>query len=184
MTLGYGQWVSWASKPHNGIDYSSPLWNMVKSVGRGEVGAYTKPDAGRFGSISLDPLQPDGRGPAIWVRYTLASGEPVYVLYGHTADSWTDRSRWSGATFFFDCTYFVRGWGPVGSGETIGRTAPFYNGGQLAPHLHLSVFKPARASSGGYNLPPRIGWGYSDLRVPEGEYLDPEIFLMTYRLQP
>src|SRR5262245_6547384 len=90
ITLGFNVTPSWSIKPHNGIDYVSPLGNPILSVGPGGIitpVGYTKPNAHRFGSIN-----PDGTGPAIWAKYTLASGEPIYVLVGHTADSWTDNS--------------------------------------------------------------------------------------------
>src|SRR5713101_202703 len=146
QTLGFGRFVSWATKPHNGIDYASRLGNTIVSPGSGTLHVFTKPNAARFGSIN-----PDGPGPALWLRLTLNTGDPVYVLYGHTADSWADSSRGQGRQFRFSCTYLTRAPGmSVQIGASIGRTAPFYNGGLAMPHLHMSVFKPYRDSSGNF----------------------------------
>lgn len=60
ITLDFNEEVSWATKPHNGVDYSSALENEVISVGDGVVYKYTKSNAQGFGSI-----KPDGKGPAI-----------------------------------------------------------------------------------------------------------------------
>ena len=101
ITLGYGSVVSWSRSPHNGTDYHSPLGNPIRTVGPGGIiHKYTKADAGRFGSID-----PNGGGPAVWVTYTLLTGEPIYVLYGHTATTWDDKSTGSGSTFQFNATY-------------------------------------------------------------------------------
>lgn len=179
VTLSYNQSVSWASKPHNGIDYRASLGTSIRAVGKGTVFYYTKPNASRFGSIN-----PDGNGPAIWIKHTLHDGSPVYVLYGHTSYWWQDRSTTTNGRFSFNCTYGVIPQRSVAAGEVIGSTAPFYNGGKLATHLHLSVFKPSRLSNGQYNVPPSSGWGYSDVWTSLGQYIDPELFLRTYKLQP
>jgi hypothetical protein len=183
ITLGFNKSVSWASKPHNGIDYVSSLGNQIKNVGTGLVYSYTKPNANRFGSIN-----PDGNGPAVWLRYKLASGEPIYVLYGHSASSYNDSSTGSGRNFRFNCTYVIdwRSNNLVTGGINFLKTAPFYNGGRPAPHLHLSVFKPKRKSDGSYYGPPSSGWGYSDINLTEGTYINPEDFLTkeVYKLSP
>lgn len=179
QVLGFGVKVSWASKPHNGIDYRSNLWNTVTSVGPGALHFFTKPDADRFGSIN-----PDGRGPAIWQKCLLSTGEPIYILYGHTADSWNDRSTGTGKTFKFNCTYKVKAPGTdLGAGVSVGQTAPVYNGGVAQPHLHLSVFKPKKDKNGVYYGPPSNGWGYSDIVLPTGEFINPEIFFKSYKLK-
>lgn len=179
VTLSYNQNVSWSSKPHNGIDYRASLGTAIRAVGSGTVFSYTKAYAGRFGSIS-----PDGNGPAIWIKHTLHDGSPVYVLYGHTAFWWTDRSATRNGIFTFNCAYGVIPQRAVAAGEVIGNTAPFYNGGKLATHLHLSVFKPNRLANGQYATPPSSGWGYSDTWTSVGQYIDPELFLRTYKLKP
>jgi hypothetical protein len=178
VTLSYDQSVSWATKPHNGIDYRASLGTSIRAVGSGTVFYYTKPNASRFGSIT-----PDGNGPAIWIRHTLQDGSPIYVLYGHTAFWWTDRSGTTNGRFTFSCDYGVIGQRAVAAGEVIGSTAPFYNGGKLGTHLHLSVFKPTRLSNGQYATPPSTGWGYSDAWTSQGQYIDPEAFLRSYKLQ-
>jgi hypothetical protein len=178
VTLSFNQSVSWADKPHNGMDYRASLATSIRAVGSGTVFYYTKPYAGRFGSIS-----PDGNGPAIWIRHTLQDGSPIYVLYGHTAFWWTDRSGIRNGRFTFSCDYGVIPQRAVAAGEVIGSTAPFYNGGKLATHLHLSVFKPNRLSNGQYATPPASGWGYSDVWTSQGQYIDPEVFLQSYKLQ-
>lgn len=187
--LDYGVPVSWASFPHNGIDYSSSLSDEVKSVGTGIVHSYTKPDASRFGSIT-----PDGRGPAIWVRYKLANGEPIYVVYGHTATSWNDLSSWSKKKFTFNCSYSIE-WrvdNKIMAGEQVGFSAPFYHSGTHQEHLHLSVFKPKQKSDGTYYGPPSSGWGYSPLELSTkndllkygalGSYINPDTFFSEYYL--
>jgi murein DD-endopeptidase MepM/ murein hydrolase activator NlpD len=178
VTLSYNKVVSWATKPHNGIDYRANLWTPIRAVGSGMVFSYTKPYADRFGSIS-----PNGNGPAIWIKHTLQDGSPIYVLYGHTAFWWTNRSTTKNGRFTFSCDYGVINQRPVAAGEVIGYTAPFYNGGQLATHLHLSVFKPNRLSNGQYAIPPSSGWGYSDTWTSQGQYIDPEAFLRSYKLK-
>jgi len=177
--LDYGVSVSWATLPHNGIDYSSNLNDEVKSVGTGIVHRYTKATASRFGSIS-----PDGRGPAIWVRYKLVSGEPVYVLYGHTATTWSDASTVVRKRFNFNCLYKIK-WSPgdrINTGEAVGLSAPFYHSGVHQEHLHLSVFMPNRKKDGSYYEPPSSGWGYSNLNVREGNYINPKEFFNSYYL--
>jgi probable HAF family extracellular repeat protein len=180
INLGFGASVSWSkSLPHNGIDYASTLGNQIASVGPGGIispSGFTKPDASRFGSID-----PDHKGPAIWMRYSLATGEPIYVLYGHTAASWNDLSSGIGtASFKFDCTYSVgwKGQDSIGSGVVVGRTAPFYNHRLLVPHLHVSVFKPNKSchNNTAYCSVPSSGWGYSKLNLPTGDYINPEDF--------
>lgn len=180
--LDYGVHVSWAVLPHNGVDYSSNLSDEVKSVGKGIVHSYTKPDARWFGSINPDGR--DGRGPAIWVRYKLETGEPIYVLYGHTATSWNDISAWSKRRFKFNCAYSIE-WQPgdiITTGEQVGLSAPFYHSGIHQEHLHMSVFKPKKMHNGNYYGPPSSGWGYSELSLPTGDYIDPKIFSAEYYL--
>jgi hypothetical protein len=186
IALDFGVTVPWADKPHNGVDYHSDLGNMIQSVGPGGIiHPFTEPNARQFGSID-----PDHRGPAIWVRYTLATGDPIYVLYGHTATSWQDQSSGSGSTFHFDANYSIQ-WKTgdlINSQTVIGLTAPFYNGGRSQPHLHISVFKPNKSCSQGTEfcgIPPN-GWGYSDLTQQFGDYINPEIFFTDaqYCLKP
>jgi murein DD-endopeptidase MepM/ murein hydrolase activator NlpD len=183
ITLGFNKSASWASKPHNGIDYTSDLGNSIKSAGNGVVYFYTKPDAGRFGSIN-----PDGLGPAIWIRYKLATGEPIYVLYGHSASSYVDKSSGSGKNFKFNCKYTINlsSGSTVRTGDTIAKTTPYYLNGKPAQHLHVSVFKPDRKRDGSYYGPPSSNWGYSDIRVNEGTYINPEEFFTNsqYKLSP
>ncbi len=187
--LDYGVHVSWARFPHNGIDYSSNLSDEVKSVGTGIVHRFTEPNASRFGSID-----PDGRGPAIWVRYKLSTGEPIYVLYGHTATSWNDLSSWLKRKFNFNCSYSIK-WkagDKIATGEQVGLSAPFYHSGSHQEHLHLSVFKPKQKSDGTYYGPPSTGWGYSPLDLTTkndlnkygalGSYIDPDDFFTGYYL--
>ncbi len=179
IMLGYNQKVPWAHLPHNGIDYDSNLSDEVKSVGTGVIYPYTKPNAGRFGSID-----PDGKGPAIWVRYKLSTGEPIYVLYGHTASSWVDSSKWIKNKFKFNCTYYID-WNAgdiVNSNTVIGYSASFYHSGTHQEHLHLSVFKPKKKKDGSYYGPPSSGWGYSNVNLPTGTYVDPEVFFTQYKL--
>lgn len=179
IALGFGKTVSWSSKPHNGIDYSGSLNTWVKSVGKGTIHSYTKTTASRFGSIN-----PDGAGPAVWLKYVQSSGAPIYVLLGHNAWSWDDRSgKGKSGRFSFNCQYQIY-WRPgqtVKPGELLNFIAPFYNGGRLQTHLHVSVFKPYRNGSGYYG-PPTSGWGYSDLKLSTGEYINPETFFTTYKL--
>jgi Tol biopolymer transport system component len=180
ITLDFDQDVSWADKPHNGIDYKSGLGGKILSVGNGIIYSYTKPYAERFGSIN-----PNGKGPAIWVRYKLKTGEPIYVLYGHTSTTSNDNSRIKvkKEKFVFDCSYTIK-WKTgnfIATGEEVGMTAHFYRGGVLTPHLHFSVFKP-KMKDGSYDTPPNKGWGYSDIEKGSGEYIDPEIFFREYYL--
>jgi hypothetical protein len=180
IRLGFNCPVSWASAPHNGIDYAAALRTAVLSAGAGVIHRYTKTTAGRFGSID-----PDGNGPAIWVRYTLSTGDPIYGLYGHTALDWTDSSKIENKKFRFNCQYTQK-WGigaRVGPCDCLGYTAPFYNGGVLQPHLHVSIFKPNQIAVGRYSDPPLRGWGYSAIHVPEGEYVNPEEFFLNYELK-
>ena len=179
VTLGFGATTSWSAEPHNGADYQSSVNNPILSVGPGGIIApagYTKPNASEFGSIN-----PDGRGPAIWMRFTLATGEPIYVLYGHTANSWTDASIGVGTSAFqFNGAYKVQ-WQPgdyINAGTQLGYTAPFYNHTKLTPHLHISVFKPNKTcqNNAAYCTPPSNGWGYSRLHLPTGDFIDPEHF--------
>lgn len=183
ITFGFNKAASWSAKPHNGTDYVSGLGSPIKSVGKGVVHFYTKPNAGRFGSVN-----PDGAGPAIWVRYKLATGEPIYVLYGHCASSYVDQSKGSGKSFKFNVKYTLNlaAGGVVEAGAQIAKTAPYYNGGKPANHLHVSVFKPARRKNGTYYDPPTSGWGYSDISVAEGAYVNPEDFFTKsqYKLAP
>jgi len=187
VLLGFGQVVGWATEPHNGTDYESALSNAIISVGPGgviEPPGYTKNDASRFGAISKDPKL-DGKGPAIWVKYKLATGAPIYVLYGHTADCpappcWNDESTGSGASFHFNCTYTMD-WqtkNPISAATIAGFTAPYYLNGKHDEHLHISVFVPNKSCANGtaYCQPPRQGWGYSQPTFPSGEYIDPETF--------
>jgi len=178
-TLDYDVNVPWAVFPHNGVDYNSGLGDEVKSVAKGIVHSFTKPNARRFGSID-----PSGKGPAIWVKYKMATGEPIYVLYGHTATSWDDTSLWAKKRFKFNCTYSInlKSGDIVGTGESIGYTAPFYNGGSHAEHLHISVFKPRQKQDGTYAGPPSSGWGYSKMSMPSGDYIDPKVFFNEYIL--
>jgi hypothetical protein len=139
----------------------------------GVIHRFTKPDAGAFGSIN-----PDKQGPAIWVRYTLANGTPIYVLYGHTAASWVDNTAITNKKFIFDCKY-TTGWktgNTVDADTVIGLTAPFYLNQEATPHLHVGIFKPNNTCKGNYCEPPLKGWGYGDIVVPEGEFIDPEVF--------
>ncbi len=180
IALDYKAYTTWRPvTPHNGIDYSSNLSNIIKAAGKGIVHSYTKVDASSFGAIG-----PDMDGPAIWIRHMLSSGEPVYILYGHTASSWVDNSYYDGGNFFFNCSYTISlqtGY-EVNAGDTIGYSAPFYHSGELQTHLHLSVFKPKKKEDGTYYGPPNSGWGYSDLTLPTGNYIDPKVFFSNYHL--
>ena len=188
VTLKFGAVVKWATSPHNGTDYTSPLSNPIANIGPGgTIDTYTKTTASGFGAI---PPQPSGNGPAIWVKYLLGSGAPVYVLYGHTASSWDDQSTGSGSTFTFNATYTIN-WKTgeaVGFPTTIGLTAPYYLYGLPAPHLHISVFVPNKSCSSGtaYCRPPTNGWGYSQSTFTTGQYVDPETFWgnQAYCLKP
>lgn len=178
---GYGDFVSWRKGvPHNGIDYDSSLHDEVKSVGSGIVHRFTETDASSFGAID-----PDKKGPAIWVRYKLATGAPIYVLYGHTATSWHDSSTGLGTKKFkFNVSYSIK-WtacDKIQTGETVGFSAPFYHSGTNQEHLHFSVFKPKQMSDGTYYGPPSSGWGYSKLSLPTGDYIDPKTFFAEYYL--
>jgi hypothetical protein len=154
-------------------------------VGTGTIHKYTEPNlnstrcASLFGSIA-----PPGSGPAIWVKYTLQDGSPIYVLYGHTATSWNDKSSGSGKNFKFNCSYTVafKVGDKISSGEPIGFTAPFYLYGKPESHLHISVFQPKKQKNGIYYDPPSNGWGYSPINQATGKYVDPEIFFNTYYL--
>lgn len=178
ITLGFGVTTSWASQPHSGTDYVSPLGNLLPSIGPGGViqpAGYTKPNAAAFGSID-----PGGPGPAIWMKYTLATGEPIYVLYGHTATTWTDATTGIGSSslFSFNCAYQVQ-WktgDSIGGNVIIGHTAPYYLSTRPAPHLHVGVFKPNMSCGNAYCPPPSTGWGYSQIHLSTGDFIDPEQF--------
>lgn len=186
ITQGFGTTPSWSNKPHNGIDYVSPLTNQLLSVGPGGIISpigYTGPSFASFGSID-----PDRPGPAIWMKYMLATNEPIYVLYGHTATSWIDNSTGAGTkSFKFDVTYTVR-WtsgDQINEDTVVGATAPFYLRRTFMPHLHVSVFKPKRVCKNNtYCEPPSKGWGYSDIHQRTGDYINPEDFFTKpeYRL--
>jgi hypothetical protein len=175
ITLGFDVYTTWRTQPHNGIDYVSNLGNVLMSVGGGGIISplgYTKPNASGFGSID-----PDGAGPAIWMKYNLATGEPIYVLYGHTATSWDDATTGVGSALFnFACTYTVQ-WhagDSIGANTVVGQTAPYYLNTRRAPHLHVSVFKPNKTCNNGFCPPPLSGWGYSQIHLPTGDYINPE----------
>jgi probable HAF family extracellular repeat protein len=172
---------------HNGTDYASTLANPILSVGPSgfifdaSTDGYTKATSAEFGSID-----PNGKGPTIWVRYTLSTGAPVYVLYGHTAacpapPCWNDQSTGSGKTFDFNSTYTVD-WhsnDPIGIGTIMGYTAPYYLYGEADDHLHLGVFLPNKSCKGGtaYCEPPTNYWGYApSMTFPGGTYIDPQLF--------
>lgn len=182
VTFEYNKSAAWASKPHNGTDYSSALNATIVSVGKGIIYGYTKPNASRFGSVN-----PDGAGPAIWITHKLSDGSPIYVLYGHTATTWNDKSSYdkNKKKFTFDCTYSItlKSGSSVKPGERIGYTAPFYNNGVQATHVHISVFKPHYdGKNKTYYAPPSSGWGYSDVKVDTGEYVDPGVFFKKFKL--
>ncbi|MDP1884800.1 MAG: hypothetical protein Q8L10_05585 [Candidatus Moranbacteria bacterium] len=184
ITLDYETYPSWSPNiPHNGIDYNSDLIPEIKSVGKGIVHEYTKVDASGFGAIDPDPSEWKD-GPAIWIKHMLSTGEPIYVLYGHSASSWDDQSTGSGNDFVFNCTYAInlQPGDIVNAGSTIGYSAPFYNGGDFQPHLHLSVFKPNQKPDGSYYGPPSSGWGYSELSLDTGDFINPEDFFANYYL--
>jgi hypothetical protein len=171
---GYGFNQLVGGKRHTGIDYTSALSATVVSVGTGVIHSYTKTNAGSFGSIN-----PNGNGPAIWVRYTLLTGAPIYILYGHTADSWSDTSYTdSHGNFHFSCSYQInwRSGDTVAVNTPIGKTAVFYNGGDPEPHLHLGCFLPKQAPNGSYYGPPSNGWGYGPINLTTGDWIDPEEF--------
>ena len=182
--------VATPSGAHTGTDYDSMLGTPITSVGPGGtiIGSYTRPDAQGFGA--LEPKGKTlGRGPAIWVKYTLVNGDPIYVLYGHTATSWSDYSTGVGtAQFTFDATYQIH-WkpnDPIGAFTVIGETAPYYYGASFAAHLHLGVFKPSRAcSNNSFCPPPGSGWGYGPIHTAQGDFIDPEQFFTDpqYELQ-
>ena len=188
VTLKFGAKPTYAKGLlHNGTDYASALANTIGSVGPGgfifdaSTDGYTKATSAEFGSID-----PNGKGPTIWVRYTLSTGAPVYVLYGHTAacpapPCWNDQSTGSGKTFQFNCTYTVD-WhtnDPVGIGTIIGYTAPYYLYGEPHDHLHIGVFVPNKSCKNGtsYCEPPTSYWGYAPgMTFPGGTYIDPQLF--------
>lgn len=185
ITLGFNKSVSWRTKPHNGIDYVSTLSNTIPTVGpNGNIHSYTSVTASAFGSIN-----PDYAGPAIWAQHTLATGQPVYVLYGHTASSWVDKTQLATKTlaFKFNCTYTLtwRSGDAIKNGAVMGRSAPYYNAGKPAQHLHLSVFLPNKTCNNAYCGPPRDGWGYSDIILSTGTFIDPEMFFSNpaYKLK-
>lgn len=169
--------------PHNGIDYKSPLFNEILSVGPdGVIHRNTKADAAGFGALNKDQ-----KGPAVWVKYTLVSGDPIYVLFGHTAHSWEDKTT-VGADFKFDCTYTLN-WkenDTVRANDAVGLTAPFYNTGISQPHLHLGVFKPNKTCNNSFCKPPSNCWGYGPLTTKDGEFINPEDFFTdpAYKLKP
>jgi murein DD-endopeptidase MepM/ murein hydrolase activator NlpD len=181
ITLDYGTYPPWSKKfPHSGCDYSSPQGSDVLSVGRGVV-YKTKVDSLGFGSI--DPL---GRGPYIYIKYELSNGDPIYVLYGHTASSWVDMSTGIDTTkFWFSCSYSIElsEGQMIQRGDIVGHSAPFYNGGSAAPHLHLGVFKPKKDKKGIFYEPPFNNLGYSKLSLPTGDWIDPKIFFADYYLK-
>jgi hypothetical protein len=190
---------------HDGTDYYSSLGNPIPSIGPGGVVyKYTETNAASFGAIypGKAHIQSQGPGPAIWVRYTLATGAPVYVLYGHTANCpaapcWNDQSSGQCAagispcpSFIFNCSYIIdwHAGDSIGANTVVGYTAPYYLYGVLQPHLHFGVFVPNKAGSGtckavpgtAYCGPPNTDWGYTpDLTFPNGSFIDPDTHVLN-----
>ncbi|GAB2584944.1 hypothetical protein GCM10027190_37500 [Spirosoma areae] len=163
QVLGFNVYAN--NGTHVGIDYKSDVGTSIKSVGRGRVHSYSGPSFGGFGA-----LNPTKNGPCLWIEYRLTNGSPVYVLYGHNADTWKDN--------YPTLTYTVnlRSGDWVNAGQVIAKTAPFYNSGKYAPHLHLGVFKPKKGSL------PSGNWGYGSVSRAEGDFIDPAVFFSSYQL--
>ncbi|MHC1742725.1 MAG: DUF362 domain-containing protein [Syntrophobacteraceae bacterium] len=179
VTLGFGASVSGMRSPHHGADYASAVWEQVNGAGTGVIHRLTGARASGLGSI-----RPNGAGPGIWIRYKLANGEPVYVLYAHAATEWADSSVGAGTKAFrFRCTYAIK-WQPgdIVQGEPLGLIAPFYNAKNLDAHLHVSVFKPGRDKRGTFYGPPSGGWEYGSAVVRTGTFIDPEEFFAEWYL--
>ena len=183
---------------HNGVDYNSFTGNSVRSVGKGIV-YKCYPSAGSFGAIDCNPKKNHNyNGPVVFVKYKLATGAPVYLIYGHSANSWVDNSKNAGndKKFTYSCSYkiTIKEGQSVGTGESFLKTSPFYIYNSTAEHLHLSVFLPnKKKNSMYYENPPSSEWGYSPsshtvkgtgskgkdnmyIEYPQGKYINPEDF--------
>ena len=156
---------------HTGIDYTAVLSTGIVSVGRGKVHSYTGASHEGFGA-----LNPQKNGSCIWIEYRLDSGEPIYVLFGHIANSWVDKYP----SLAYTLNLRAGDW--VNSGQSIANVAPFYNSGKIAQHLHLGVFKPKKKADGSYYGLPSTGWGYGTTSRTEGDFLNPEDFF-NYKLK-
>jgi murein DD-endopeptidase MepM/ murein hydrolase activator NlpD len=179
---------------HNGIDYRSSLSSAIVAVADGEIISVSAAISG-FGAYPYDKSKngPKYRGPLIWVRHTLENGEPVYVMFGHTATSWVDQTTIQPdpknpkkQVFTFVCEYQVPTVGTrVRRGQTVGFSAPFYRTDPPAhaEHLHLGVFKPRSNNTGGYFPPPIDLLGYGPYETSTGTWINPETFFATYVLK-
>lgn len=183
---------------HLGIDYLNPPGDDVFSIGPGgQIKSFSTQISGYGawgciyekvkGKLECVQEQSYGNGPILWVEYTLVSGNPIYIQYGHTADS-SNQATQLGCNWVFQETYTIN-WilgAPVGSGVVVGKTTPYFwvadvrsnptsICGSSNEHLHFGVFKPNHSCSGGtaWCSPPTTQMGYGpNLVTPTGEWID------------
>jgi murein DD-endopeptidase MepM/ murein hydrolase activator NlpD len=123
---------------HVGHDFDQPLNTLVHSIDDGGVITDIAFLNG-FGS-----LNPSSKGYCIFVKY-----EKYFAIYGHIITGLKVGAK-------------------VNQGDVIGKIAPFYNGRDFLPHMHMGIWLSDKT--------PEAPYGY----LPKGNlksWVDPIMFI-------